>query len=159
MIAYLSIGSNIRPSKNIPACLKKLKENFRVRRTSSIYETSPVGPVGKKKFWNLAVQIETSFSKPEFLRRLRAIEKALGRRRTTNRFAPRPIDIDLILFRNWRRPGFEKLAFVLIPLAEIAPRLKPEGFKDPLGKLARAFPDPRQKVRKIRQGPSRSQKT
>lgn len=148
MKAYLSIGSNIRPQKNIPACLKKLGRAFRIRKVSSIYETSPVGPVGKRKFWNLAVEITSSFPRPRLIQALRAIEYELGRARSADRFAPRPIDIDLILYGRWKRRGFEKFGFVLVPFAEIAPRLRPQGFQSSLGRLARFFFDPDQKIRK-----------
>ena len=181
MRAYLSLGSNIQPQKNIPACLKKLKEAFRVRKVSSIYETSPVGPsgpaarkgprpVGKQKFWNLAVEIETRLPRPRLVRALRRIEYELGRVRSPRRFAPRPpksqgcprairrcwrprpIDIDLVLCRGWSRKGFEGLGFVLIPLAEIAPLLKPGGFGSPLGALAGTFRAPGQKIQKRKKG-------
>lgn len=150
--AYLSLGSNIRPARNIPACLEKLKEAFGVRKISSVYETSPVGPAGPKrrtKFWNLAVEIETFLSRPELPGKLRRLESALGRVRKQGKFAPRPIDIDLILCRKWIQPGFHRLAFVLFPLAEIAPRLKPVGLKRSLAQLAFKFDDPRQEIRKI----------
>ncbi|MBI4115270.1 MAG: 2-amino-4-hydroxy-6-hydroxymethyldihydropteridine diphosphokinase [Candidatus Omnitrophica bacterium] len=148
--AYLSLGSNIHPSKNVRACLKKLNQTFILRRVSSVYETSPVGPVGKRNFWNLAVEIKTTCPKKNLLRELRAIETELGRRRGENKFAPRPIDIDLIFYRKWRRPGFERLAFVIFPLAEIAPRLKVGRRKIRISEWVRNFHDPKQKIRKIR---------
>ena len=146
--AYLSIGSNIKPAQNIRACLQKLKNAFPIRRVSSVYETSPVGPVGGEKFWNLALEIETPLSRFQMQHQLRRLESELGRVRNRNKFAPRPIDIDLVLYKNWRRAGFEKLAFVLFPLAELAPRLKPRGQPFSLGQLRRQFNRPDQKIRK-----------
>lgn len=150
MKAYLSIGSNIQPSKNTHACIRKLRKYFILRKISSIYETSPVGPVGKKNFWNLAVEIETDLSRPKLQSALRRIESELGRVRGPDKFASRPIDIDLVLYQKWKRTAFHKLAFILFPLAEIAPRLKPVGVKDSLVQLASTFLDPDQRIRRIR---------
>ena len=160
MKVFLSIGSNIRPAKNIPACLKKLKAAFKVKKISPVYETSPLTlpspPLGErikvrgnKNFWNLAVQIETSLSRTQLRRNLREVEAKLGRKRNTNRFAPRPIDIDLVGFGNWWRRGAERFAFVLFPLAKIAPRFKPRGVKASLKVLTRDFCDPAQKIRRL----------
>ena len=114
---FLSIGSNIEPSKNIPLCLKLLWSRFRILKESSIYETAPVGPAGMEKFWNLAVKIETELPREELMKEIRPIESALGRTRDLqNKFAPRTIDIDLL-----PETGFAELPFVMIPLAEIAP--------------------------------------
>jgi len=148
--AYLSIGSNIRPHRNIPRALRKIKKTFRACKISSIYETAPVGPVsGKKEFWNLALQIETRLSREKLRSTLKRLELELGRL-PRSKFAPRPIDIDLILYGNWKRKGFERFAFVLFPLAEIAPRLKPPGKKRSLSGLVRGFSDPGQEIRKIK---------
>jgi 2-amino-4-hydroxy-6-hydroxymethyldihydropteridine diphosphokinase len=151
MNAYLSIGSNIHAAKNIPACIRKLKKTFRVKKISSIYETSPVGPVGKRRFWNLAVQIETSLSRPKLREALRSVESELGRKRSTDKFAPRPIDIDLIGYHKSWRKGFEKFAFVLFPLAEIAPYGQARGPAPTFAELVRRFSDSRQKIRIIRE--------
>ena len=160
MKAFLSTGSNIRPSKNIPACLKKLKAVFKVKKISPVYETSPLTlpspPLGErikvrgnKNFWNLAVQIETPLSRPRLRRQLRCVEAELGRKRNMNRFAPRPIDIDLVGFGKGWRHGAERFAFVLFPLAKIAPRFRPRGVKASLKDLMRDFRDPSQKIRRL----------
>ena len=149
MKAYLSLGSNIHPAQNLLACLKKIRKTFLLQKVSSIYETSPVGLVGPRPFWNLALQIETSLARNQLQRKLRRIERELGRVRGKNKFLSRPIDIDLIAYRNWRRVGFEKFAFILFPLAQIAPRLKGVHRKS-LHQIAQGFCDPKQKIRKIR---------
>lgn len=113
---FISLGSNIHPEVNIPACLKRLGEKFSLKRISSIYETEPVGPSGDQKFWNLVVKIETSIAPEELICQLRGLEEALGRRRDeANKFAPRTIDLDLLPARGWTEQ-----AFVMLPLAEIA---------------------------------------
>lgn len=120
MIFFLSLGSNIDPEKNIPACLDLLKKNFRIRKISSIYETEPAGPAGNQKFWNLALSLESDLAREVLTANLRRIEETLGRKRNpADKFAPRTIDIDLL-----PQPDYQHQAFVIIPLAGIAPREK-----------------------------------
>lgn len=117
MTVYLSLGSNIEPEKNLPACVEILKIRFRVLKVSSIYETDPVGPAGNQKFCNMAVAVETGLDTQTLSRQLREIEAKLGRKRAgKDKFAPRPIDIDTV-----PTPGYTDHFFVMVPLAEIAP--------------------------------------
>ena len=114
---FLSIGSNIEPEKNIPACLQLLKKKFPSVKTSPVYETDPVGPAGRHKFWNLAAQIETSLDRKTLVEELRKVENELGRRRDPdNKFLPRSIDIDIL-----PQTDYQQHAFIMIPLADIAP--------------------------------------
>ena len=116
-VFYLSLGSNIAPEKNIPACLKKLSAYWPQIRFSTIYETDPVGPAGTQKFWNLAAELQTQKTESELRADLREIEAALGRVRIPGaRFAPRTIDIDIL-----PQADYQHQAFIMIPLAEIAP--------------------------------------
>jgi len=117
-IFYLSLGSNINPAQNIPACLSLLKKKYPSIRFSAVYETDPVGPAGSEKFWNLAAEISVSenLSEDDLRKDLRKVESQLGRVRSeTNRFIPRVIDIDIL-----PQPGYENQAFIIIPLAELA---------------------------------------
>ncbi|MDD5218183.1 MAG: 2-amino-4-hydroxy-6-hydroxymethyldihydropteridine diphosphokinase [Candidatus Omnitrophica bacterium] len=117
---FLSLGSNINPQINIPAAMQVLRESFTVRKISSVYETQPVGPAGKDNFWNLAVEIETTIDRTSLVKRLRDIETQLGRKRNpADKYAPRTIDIDLL-----PQPGYQKQAFIMLPLAEIAPQAR-----------------------------------
>lgn len=121
-VFYLSIGSNIHPHENIPRCLDVLKKELRVSKVSTIYETNPVDPSGNQKFWNLAVSVEFPGQVNELAQKIRAIEESLGRKRDPqNKFAARVIDIDILPQQDYQRQ-----AFIMIPLAEIAP-----GEKDP----------------------------
>ncbi len=116
-VFYLSLGSNIEPEKNIPACLKKLSALWPQIRFSTVYETDPVGPAGTQKFWNLAAELETQKTESELRADLREIEAGLGRVRVPGeRFAPRTIDIDIL-----PQADYQRQAFMMIPLAEIAP--------------------------------------
>ena len=114
---FISIGSNIRPEENIPQGLKQLQKCFSIEKTSSIYETTPVGTDSESNFWNLAVSILTSLPKAKIEEQLREIEKKIGRKRDPHdKFAPRTIDLDLL-----PQPNYQKLGFIIIPLAEIEP--------------------------------------
>jgi len=129
---YLSIGSNIQPEKNIPKCLSLLKIRFPTVRFSQVYETDPVGPAGTAKFWNLAALITAADSAEGLREQLRAIESQLGRVRSPdNRFLPRVIDIDIL-----PQPDYETQAFIMIPLAEIAPQARDERTEKTFAELA-----------------------
>jgi len=119
---YLSIGSNIEPEKNIPACLTLLKTRYPSILFSQVYETDPIGPAGTAKFWNLAAVIATDDNAEGLREKLREIESQLGRVRSPhNRFLARVIDIDIL-----PQPSYETQAFIMIPLAEIAPGAQDE---------------------------------
>ncbi len=143
--AYLSLGSNVNPKKHIPEAIQLLRENFSVLGVSSIYETDPVGPAGNLKFWNLAASVQSE--DPAALRlKLREIEARLGRVRGENKFAPRTIDIDIL-----PQPDYQKLAFVMIPLAEIAPDEKDRETGLSFSELAEKIKDQAGNFRKILQ--------
>lgn len=119
---YLNLGSNIEPEKNIPQSVKLLREVAKVESVSSIWETKSVGYDGAN-FLNVCVLLITNLQ-PDGLKEkiLRPIENQVGRVRTENRYAPRTIDIDIILFNEtphnletWNH------AFVIVPLAELLP--------------------------------------
>lgn len=114
---FISIGSNVAPELNVPACLETLKKRYAVTAVSATYETPPFGPAGDRNFWNLAVSIRSRAGRGKLQQELVEVEAAHGRRRDGgNKFAPGTIDLDLL-----PKPGYGKLAFVMIPLAEIAP--------------------------------------
>jgi 2-amino-4-hydroxy-6-hydroxymethyldihydropteridine diphosphokinase len=107
----------------------------RVRRRSSLYRTAPVGEPDQPDFINAVVQIETTLDPLELLAGLLAIERRHGRVRNS-RNAPRTLDLDLLLYddRTMDAPGLQlphprmhERAFVLLPLAEIAPDLSIPG--------------------------------
>ena len=138
---FLSIGSNIDPAKNIPDCLKILKEKFNVLKISPVYETDPVGPAGNRKFWNLAVEIENVLERKILTEKLRRAERVLGRvRDVKNKFVPRTIDIDIL-----PQPDYQNQGFIMIPLADIAPKAEdPEtgkSFQELAGKFRRILAD------------------
>jgi 2-amino-4-hydroxy-6-hydroxymethyldihydropteridine diphosphokinase len=120
--AYLNLGSNIEPEKNIPQAVKLLREIAKVESISSIWETKSVGYDGAN-FLNVCVLIITHLHPDELKNQiLRPVENQVGRVRNENRYAPRTIDIDIVLFdetphnlETWNH------AFVIVPLAELIP--------------------------------------
>ncbi len=131
--AFLGIGSNIDPEENVQKAIRLLSLKARVRGISTVYLTEPEGNPEQPPFYNLVVEIETEMS-PEELKHcvLRKIEDDLGRVRTHDKYAPRPIDLDLILYGNvalktkdLTLPSPEILSrpFVAFPLSELSPDL------------------------------------
>ncbi|MDD2660941.1 MAG: 2-amino-4-hydroxy-6-hydroxymethyldihydropteridine diphosphokinase [Methylococcales bacterium] len=129
---YISIGSNIDRDKNIPASLKALERNFGKLTISSFYESEPVGFTGDA-FYNLVVGFNSEAGVKEVAKMLRQIELDNGRKRDCQKFSARTLDLDLILYDDLilndgrlqiPRDEIERYAFVLEPLAEIAPALR-----------------------------------
>ena len=126
--AYLSIGSNIDRERHLRAAREALASRYGTLVLSSVYETRAVGFAGDD-FYNLVVAFETNEAVGALAEGLRAIEAACGRERGSRRFAPRTMDIDLLLYGDLvtdegglqlPRDEIERYAFVLAPLAEIA---------------------------------------
>ena len=102
-----------------------------MRQVSSLYKTAPVGMTEQPDFLNAVVEIQTTLPALELLGVLLHIEKKMGRVRTI-RWGPRVIDLDLLLYGEQQialpnltvpHPRLRERAFVLVPLAEIAPGL------------------------------------
>ncbi|MFI3156883.1 MAG: 2-amino-4-hydroxy-6-hydroxymethyldihydropteridine diphosphokinase [Methylococcaceae bacterium] len=129
---YISIGSNINKDEHVPASLLALRQSFGELTISSIYESEPVGFIGDS-FYNLVVGFDSDLEVKAVTKQLRQIELDNGRTRDSRKFAARTLDLDLILYGNLiindgrlqiPRNEIEHYAFVLEPLAEIAPTLK-----------------------------------
>ena len=84
----------------MPAAAARLGKLGRVLRLSKVYASRAVGPPGQPDFLNAAALIETELSPEELREGMRRIEADLGRLRSADKFAPRPIDLDLILYDN-----------------------------------------------------------
>jgi len=129
---YISIGSNINKEEHIPASLRALEQAFGELTVSSIYESEPVGFTGDV-FYNLVVGFDSDLEVKAVAKQLRQIELDNGRTPDSRKFAARTLDLDLILYGDLivndgrlriPRDEIEHYAFVLEPLAEIAPTLK-----------------------------------
>jgi 2-amino-4-hydroxy-6-hydroxymethyldihydropteridine diphosphokinase len=132
---YVGLGSNLGDRKaNIREAEQRLVElpGTRVMKASSLYESEPHGNA-KTWFINSVLEIETDFEPEELLKRTRAIETTMGRKRVAGkRWGSRIIDIDLLLIDNQTvnkktlkipHPEMHKRRFVLMPLAELAPHV------------------------------------
>lgn len=131
--AYIGIGSNIEPEKNIESALRMLAEKVRVIGVSTFYRTEALNRPGSPPFINGAASIETDLDPRELkFGLLRAIEEALGRVRTEDKYAPRTIDLDVMIYGDLALdepdivipdPDIRTRPFVAIPLLELAPDL------------------------------------
>jgi 2-amino-4-hydroxy-6-hydroxymethyldihydropteridine diphosphokinase len=131
-IAYIGLGSNLDdPRSQIRQALVQLDSipGTRVTARSSLYRTTPVGLLEQPDFINAAASVQTTLKPQALLSALLAIENRQGRRRTI-RNAPRTLDLDLLLYGEQvfdqegltlPHPRLHERAFVLAPLAEIAP--------------------------------------
>lgn len=116
---------------------------IQILRRSRFYKTKPVGFINQPDFINAAVKIRTVFSPEQLLKLLKGIEKRMGRVRV-HRWGPRIIDIDVLLYGKRivkmrgltiPHPRMHERAFVLQPLAQIAPGLRHPLFKVTIKKL------------------------
>lgn len=131
---YVSMGSNL--GDRVEMLRRGLDEldrlnSTQVIRLSSIYDTEPVGEVDQPRFLNAVVVLETELEPQVLLWNLLLIERRLGRVRTW-RWGPRPLDLDILLIDDFvmdepgltiPHPLMHERAFVLVPLAELAPDL------------------------------------
>ena len=129
---YISLGSNINREENTRTGVKALKQAFGDLTLSSVYESEAVGFDGDA-FYNMVITCEVSTPVFETNQILRDIEDANGRDRSGPKFSSRTLDLDLLLYDDLKldenglklpRGEILKNAFVLWPLAEIAPDLK-----------------------------------
>ncbi len=132
MRVYIGIGSNIERDANVRATVQTLRKRFGGVILSSVYESRPIGFEGEN-FYNLVAAFDTDESPEAVVSILHNIERQLGRKRSTSRFAPRTIDLDLLLYGNLvrddtalrvPRPEVTEYACVLRPLAELAPEAR-----------------------------------
>lgn len=150
--AYLSLGSNLGDRlANLEAGLAGLeKAGMRCGRSSSLYQTEPVGFLDQPWFVNIAVSVATCLPPGEMLRRCLEIERARGRTRS-RRNGPRTLDIDILLVGSlvMEEPGLiiphprmAQRRFVLEPLAEIAPEVYHPVLRKTIRSLLDSCPDP-----------------
>ncbi len=120
--AYLNLGSNIEPELNLSKAVQLLRERGQVSAVSRAWESESVG-FDAPHYLNACVLFLTSLEAVELKEQIiHPIESALGRVRETNQYAPRIIDIDILIFdktpfntKDWN------YAFAVVPLAELSP--------------------------------------
>ena len=133
---YLGIGSNLgNRSKNIEKSLTLLEaeKEIRIKKQSSLYKTKPIGGSKQRDFKNGVVLIETTLTVRPLLKVIKSIENKLGRKKNAQRWGPRVIDLDILIYEqvvlkskrlSVPHSMMHERFFVLAPFAEIAPRLK-----------------------------------
>jgi 2-amino-4-hydroxy-6-hydroxymethyldihydropteridine diphosphokinase len=130
-LAWLLLGSNIDPETHLAAAVERLARQGALLAVSSAWQSPPADGSRQPDYLNAAVLLQTERTPEELLERVTApIEKALGRVRTADIFAPRTIDIDLALYddrtgtaagKALPHPDILRYAHCAVPLAEISP--------------------------------------
>ncbi len=140
-MVYVSVGSNIRRRSSIKLGMRALYEQYGRLSVSSVYETDAVGFSGDP-FYNFVVAFETDETPLNIQQFMKQTEINCGRKRDGRKYNPRTLDMDLLLYGDLQiesdelqlpRDEIFKYAFVLEPLAELAPELicpgKKQSFK------------------------------
>jgi 2-amino-4-hydroxy-6-hydroxymethyldihydropteridine diphosphokinase len=147
MTVYFSLGSNVgNREENLRAAIAALSAaGVRVVRVSSFYETEPVDYLEQAWFLNCAVEGETDVPADELLSAVRRIETRMGSKKVIAK-GPRLIDIDILLYGSESidipellqvpHPRMHLRRFVLVPLAEIAPKFKHPAWTMTVSELA-----------------------
>ncbi|MBN1451070.1 MAG: 2-amino-4-hydroxy-6-hydroxymethyldihydropteridine diphosphokinase [Anaerolineales bacterium] len=120
--ACLLVGSNVQPEKNLVLGIELLRRRVKIVRVSSVWETPAVGSSGPD-FLNAAVLVDTPMDADELKNRvLGPLEAQLGRVRSEDKNAPRPIDIDIIIYdKRLLDPTLWQHAYRAVPVAEVLP--------------------------------------
>ena len=130
VVVYLGLGSNQGDrQRNLDRALELLSQRLGEMQISSVYDTEPIGNVNQPRFLNMVCQTHTGLAPLELLTLVKGIELKLGRAPGKPN-APRPMDIDILFYGDQvvespglviPHPKLTERAFVLVPLAEIAP--------------------------------------
>ncbi|HEX5124669.1 MAG TPA: 2-amino-4-hydroxy-6-hydroxymethyldihydropteridine diphosphokinase [Rhodanobacteraceae bacterium] len=139
LLAYIGIGSNLDdPERQVRAAIDALKRLPRstFAGASRLFRTAPWGKADQPAFVNAAAAVSTALSPRELLDALLAIERARGRVRDGERWGPRVIDLDILVYGDARideiglhvpHPHLAERAFALLPLVDLAPELEIPG--------------------------------
>ena len=129
---YIALGTNLGDRvANLRAAIESLAPEVKVLRESTIYETPPWGYTDQPSFLNMVIEAESSLHPRALLDYLKKKEKSLGRVESF-RYGPRQIDLDILFYDDLvlddenltiPHPRLHERAFVLVPLAELAPEL------------------------------------
>ena len=129
----LTLGSNVERERNLPDAIAALRHHpgWRFLAVSPFYETAAVGgDAPQPAFWNAAALIETDLTPGPLRQSLREIEASLGRLRTSDKYAPRAIDLDIAFYGNQvvvvdghslPDPDVARFPHLALPLADVAP--------------------------------------
>ena len=147
---FLGIGTNLGDRKrNLQEARAALSQRLEILKESSIYQTAPWGYLDQPAFLNQVIETQTALSSLNLLDFLKQTETQLGRQ-ANFRFGPRLIDLDILFYGNRiiqtprlqvPHPRLTERAFVLIPLAEIAPEFVHPQNRQIIAQLLAALPD------------------
>lgn len=145
---YLGLGANLgNRQENLRMALRGLTRMARLEAVSSLYETEPLGGPEQPPFYNAACRIDTGLEPRPLLRFLQTLEREIGRRPAAAPWAPRPIDLDILLYEERvlveeglviPHPRLAERAFMLAPLAEIAAEVRHAVLGRTMGELLAA---------------------
>jgi 2-amino-4-hydroxy-6-hydroxymethyldihydropteridine diphosphokinase len=148
--AFIGIGSNIEPAENVRSAIRSLSRQTRLLGISTVYLSAALERPEQSPYYNCVVAIETGATPAEIkFGILRRIEDQLGRRRTADKYAPRTIDLDLIVYGDLALdadgirlpdPDILERPFLAIPLFELAPDLVLAGYDLPICEIAARLP-------------------
>lgn len=148
--AFVGVGANLQPEVNIRAALRRLRKHVTVVGVSTFYLTAAIERPEQPPFVNGVVEIATEMAPWQLkYRLLRQIESALGRHRNDDKYAARPIDLDLLLYDELvvtsdeltlPDPDISQRAFLAIPLCELAPDIIIPGINKHISAIAQACP-------------------
>jgi len=148
--AYIALGANLpspagSPRETLAAAVERLGSLGNIVQQSSFYRTKPVGFADQPLFLNATVALETGLDARTLLNKLLMIEKEFGRDRSSGiPNGPRTLDLDILLWNGLQlnesdlelpHPRMAERAFVLVPLAQIAPDLLIPGTRKTVGEL------------------------
>lgn len=151
--AYVALGSNLQmPQQQVRRAFAELAElpDTTLAAQSSLYRTPPMGPPDQPPYINAVAALDTALSAVDLLKALLGIERAHGRVRGGERWGPRTLDLDILLYGDQRidepsltvpHSGIAERAFVLYPLSEVAPDVIIPGRGALPALLARCPPD------------------
>ncbi len=136
-VVCIELGGNIQPQSYLPRAAQELRARFTVLKYSQVWETPPVGCEGCENFLNAALLIETSLDPSELKATFRQIEAQLDRVRTADKYAPRTIDIDTLIYDgDIVESEIWEYAHLAVPVAELMPQAKNRETGENLQKIA-----------------------
>ena len=153
---FISLGSNVDREKHLRAGLNTLIANFPEYQHSNVYESEAVGFNGNN-FYNSVLAAKTDMPLDEVCALLKQIERDNGRTPADKKFSPRTLDLDLLFYDDvvcdtpaqLPRDEITKNAFVLQPLAELAPHFYHPVAKQTIGELWQNYYNSNQKLWKV----------
>ena len=155
---FLGIGGNIYPEANIPLGVELLSSRFSLMNLSPVYVSEPWGVTSPQPdYMNLVAEVTTDKDIFGVRGEICWIEKMIGRKRTPDKFAPRPMDIDLLLYDSVTgeqaggvlpHPQVMTQQFVHLPLMDLAPSLVIPGFGKPLKDIPPEYDNPGLRIEK-----------